>query len=80
MKNEPSAFGKYVKLFNSGAFVGVVELVDTDTTTVDIRTAKGEVLSVGRSDIAEMTPEEESEFLRTRKRERDQADPGTRAT
>lgn len=67
MKDDPAVFGKYVKLFNSGAFIGVVELVDTGTTTVDIRTARGEAMTVGRSDIARLTPEEEAEFLRDQK-------------
>lgn len=64
MKDERVAFGKYVKLFNSGSFIGIVELVDTGTTTVDIRSARGEAMTVGRSDIAALSPEEEAEFLR----------------
>ena len=79
MNSEPSAYGKYVKLFNSGTFSGIVESVDTDATTVNIRTAKGELLSVGRSDIAELSPEEEKEFLRTFKKEPSQADAGAKA-
>jgi hypothetical protein len=79
MRNEPAAFGKYVKLFESGAFVGIVELVDTDGATVDVRTTKGELLTVGRSDIAEMTAEEEAEFLRTVKIDSTRAGPSSQA-
>lgn len=80
MKNERSTTPKkYVKLFNSGAFVGVVELMDSEGGSVDVRTMHGELLTVGLSDIAELSREEEAEFLRTIQKDSTHAGPASQA-
>ena len=65
MKIKPPKLGHYVKIIKTG------EIVENQgfnllTQTVDVKSKTG-VVSVGRNEIAEISANEEMEFLRSRK-------------
>jgi hypothetical protein len=65
MKFNPPKLGAYVKLIRTGEIVKNKGF-NSSTLTVDVESKAG-VICVGRNEVAEITANEEMEFLRSKK-------------
>ncbi|MGD0092523.1 MAG: hypothetical protein ABSE73_21620 [Planctomycetota bacterium] len=68
MKNDTQMFGKYVKILQTGEIVKW-KSYDPKTQIVEIELPTGGFSIVNRSEIDRITPNEELEFLQSKKKD-----------